>query len=81
VDWGYAWSWDQRWAVNRLAGNSADLAKEFVSKAPVGMGLGVAYATPVGPIRFFWGRLLTNPNPALNILTQNLFYLSAGHDF
>jgi predicted acylesterase/phospholipase RssA len=82
IDWGYAWSWDERWAADRLAsGSIGDVAKEFVSKAPLGIGLGVAYATPVGPIRFFWGRLLTNPNPELNILSQNLFYLSAGHDF
>lgn len=75
LDWGYAWPWSGR--------NIGAFGKDFLDKAPVGMGVGVAYEIPVvGPIRFFWGRLLSNKlDPDLNILSENLFYLSVGHDF
>jgi hypothetical protein len=36
----------------------------------------------VGPVRFSWGRLIRNKlDPELAILSENLFYLSLGHDF
>jgi predicted acylesterase/phospholipase RssA len=80
LDWGYSWQWDSRWL---LSTNSAkELGHEFVTKAPVGMGVGIAYESLIGPIRFSWGRLLRNNlDPDLNILSENLFYLSVGHDF
>jgi predicted acylesterase/phospholipase RssA len=83
IDWGYAWPWDDRWKLDKLASGSIGvLGREFLNDAPVGMGLGIAWITPVGPLRFSWGRLLRNNlNPDLNILSENLFYLSAGHDF
>jgi outer membrane translocation and assembly module TamA len=58
------------------------VGKEFLNEAPLGMGIGIAYETLVGPLRFSWGRLLKNKfDPELNILSENLFYLSLGHDF
>jgi|WetSurMetagenome_2_1015567.scaffolds.fasta_scaffold02997_4 predicted acylesterase/phospholipase RssA len=74
LDWGNAWPWTGQ--------NLSAFGRDFLDKAPVGMGVGVAYETVVGPIRFFWGRLLRNKlSQDLNILSENLFYLSAGHDF
>jgi outer membrane translocation and assembly module TamA len=83
VDWGYAWPWEERWKLDKLAGGGfKSIGKEFLEEAPVGLGIGIAYETFVGPARFSWGRLLRNKlDPSLNILSENLFYLSIGHDF
>jgi predicted acylesterase/phospholipase RssA len=83
IDWGYAWPWSERWKPDKLTSGSCDsLSRDFLNKAPVGMGIGIAYETVVGPLRFSWGRLLRNTfAPELNILSENLFYLSIGHDF
>jgi predicted acylesterase/phospholipase RssA len=80
LDWGYSWEWDSRWLLS--TSSARQLGHEFLDKAPVGMGLGVAYESLIGPIRFSWGRLLRNNlDPELGILSENFFYLSAGHDF
>jgi len=80
VDWGYAWQWDSRWLLS--TGSARNLWQEFRDRAPVGVGLGVAYETLIGPIRFSWGRLIRNTISAdLELSTENLFYLSIGHDF
>jgi hypothetical protein len=80
LDWGYSWQWDSRWLLGE--GSVGNLWHEFVDRAPVGMGLGIAYESLIGPIRLSWGRLLrSNFDPALHILSENLFYLSVGHDF
>jgi len=83
IDWGYAWQWDKKWALSSDALNNLKTAyQEFLNKAPVGMGLGVAYESLIGPVRLSWGRLLRNPLPRdLNIQTENQFYFSIGHDF
>jgi predicted acylesterase/phospholipase RssA/outer membrane protein assembly factor BamA len=80
LDWGYSWQWSSRWLLT--TGSAKELWHEFLDHAPVGMGLGMAYESIVGPIRFSWGRLIRNNlAPELNILSENLFYLSIGHDF
>jgi predicted acylesterase/phospholipase RssA len=80
LDWGYSWQWDSRWLLS--TSSAKDLEREFLDKAPVGLGLGIACESLIGPIRFSWGRLLRNNlDPELHILTENVFYLSAGHDF
>ena len=83
LDWGYAWAWEKNWAWNnRSFANLKTVYKEFIDNAPVGLGIGMAYESIIGPIRFSWGRLLRNPlSPALQIPTENQFYLSIGHDF
>jgi predicted acylesterase/phospholipase RssA len=83
VDWGYAWPWKERWKLENLTMDGLrKIGREFLDQAPLGIGIGVAYETPVGPIRFSWGRLLRNKlDPELAILSENLFYLSVGHDF
>jgi predicted acylesterase/phospholipase RssA/outer membrane translocation and assembly module TamA len=76
VDWGYAWAADE-FAFDRRT------AQRFIDKAPVGVGVGVVWNTPVGPIRFQWGRILADHGlfDELKIKNENQFYLSAGHDF
>ena len=85
IDWGYAWAWDKKWAWNsRSFSNLNVVYKEFIERAPVGLGIGIAYESIVGPLRFSWGRLLKNPNrfsSDLKIPTENQLYLSLGHDF
>lgn len=74
ADWGYTWPqeeflWDEAFF------------SEWASKAPLGVGAGLAYNTPVGPIRLSWGRLLRAIAPYNKIGGDNLIYFSAGHDF
>ncbi len=80
VDWGYSWQWDSRWLLS--TSSAKNLGHEFLGKAALGVGLGIAYESLIGPIRFSWGRLLRdNIDPELHILSENIFYLSVGHDF
>jgi predicted acylesterase/phospholipase RssA len=83
LDWGYPWLWSDAWAwSSKKSPRLSALWQDFLDNAPVGMGLGIAYESLIGPIRLSWGRLLKNRLPAeLNILSENLFYLSIGHDF
>jgi predicted acylesterase/phospholipase RssA len=83
LDWGYAWPWEERWKPGNLTMSGLqNIGRDFIDQAPLGMGIGIAYETVVGPIRFSWGRLLRNKlDPELAILSENLFYLSLGHDF
>lgn len=75
IDWGYAWN-------SKTFGNFNMAYKEFIDKAPVGLGIGIAYESIIGPIRFSWGRLLKNSFPQeMQIPTENQLYLSIGHDF
>jgi predicted acylesterase/phospholipase RssA len=80
LDWGYSWQWDRRWLLS--TGSAKNLGHEFLDSAAVGVGLGIAYESVIGPLRFSWGRLLRdNIDPELHIPSENVFYLSAGHDF
>jgi outer membrane protein assembly factor BamA len=83
VDWGYAWTWNRQWAWDTKSSATVHaLSKEFFNKAPVGIGIGIAYESIVGPMRLSWGRLLRNHFPAeQGILSENHFYCSVGHDF
>jgi len=77
IDWGYTWTQDH----NNLL-TSGTITKDLFDRAPVGIGIELAYQSIIGPIRLSWGRLLRNKLPAaLNIPTENQFYISAGHDF
>ena len=82
LDWGYAWTWKRQWAWDtKSSATIHDLSKEFFDNAPVGIGIGVAYESIAGPIRFSWGRLLRNHLAEKGILSENQLYLSLGHDF
>ncbi|MBD3322263.1 MAG: BamA/TamA family outer membrane protein, partial [Chitinivibrionales bacterium] len=76
VDWGYAWREDAFSADSRAV-------RELLNNAPVGLGLGIALETLIGPIRFSWGRLIHNESIVenLDIGNENRFYFSIGHDF
>jgi predicted acylesterase/phospholipase RssA len=82
VDWGYAWVWNKQWAWDTKSSSTIkSITKEFLKKAPVGVGIGIAYESIIGPIRFSWGRLFRNHLAEKNILSENHLYLSIGHDF
>jgi predicted acylesterase/phospholipase RssA len=82
IDWGYAWTWNRQWAWDTKSKTTIhSLSREFFDEAPVGLGMGIAYESIVGPIRFSWGRLVRNPLQEKNILSENQLYLSVGHDF
>ncbi|HAJ80009.1 MAG TPA: hypothetical protein DCO75_09590, partial [Fibrobacteres bacterium] len=82
-DWGYAWTWNRQWAWDTRGFSTAkNIYNEFIDKAPVGIGVGIAYNSLIGPVRFSWGRLLRNRFASeLNIKSGNQLYLSIGHDF
>jgi len=81
IDYGLTWEWDKRWLFQNSQ-DVRDLANDFANKAAVGIGIGLAYETFFGPIRFSWGKLLKNKfEPELNITSDNFFYFSLGHDF
>ncbi|MBD3392833.1 MAG: BamA/TamA family outer membrane protein [Chitinivibrionales bacterium] len=78
MDWGDTWERDA-FALSR------SVAEEFVELAPAGFGLGLAYASAVGPIRVTWGRLLhgtlRHHQGSEGSAGRNVIYFSAGHDF
>jgi len=77
-DWGYVWH-EPEFAFD------TDYLAESAQAAPLGVGAGLVYDSPVGPIRFWWGRLLRSARPVEeeipSVPKQNVFYLSVGHDF
>jgi len=83
LSWGYAWPYDFRWNANNLSFfRIKELARDFLNKSPVGIGIGLEYESMLGPLRFSWGRLLRNPLYSdLGIISENLFYLSWGYTF
>jgi outer membrane protein assembly factor BamA len=78
ADWGYIWDREKNQASNA--------AKEFLQKAPIGLGVSIVYETPVGPLRFTYGQLLPdhlvgNDISSLGLNSKPQFYFSAGRDF
>ena len=49
-------------------------------KSPMGLGVGASYKTPLGPIRFSYGRLIRHQYDP-EAIPEDVFYFSAGHDF
>lgn len=74
LDWGYTWY------RNRMPG-SRTMVSDFIARAPLGLRLGAEYNTPIGPVRFAWGRLLTHASVIDPADYSNVLYFSAGHDF
>jgi predicted acylesterase/phospholipase RssA len=77
VDWGYTW-YHEDFAFDRST------ARDFLTNAPVGLGLGFAYQSYFGPIRLSWGRLLRASESfrqRTGITESNIIYFSVGHDF
>jgi predicted acylesterase/phospholipase RssA len=71
---GYAWQ-KSKFSFSRA------IADEAVRDAPIGAGIGVAWETIAGPVRFSWGRLVRGSTILENGNDNNIFYFSAGHDF
>ena len=79
VDWGYVWE-QPDFKLDR------DYVERSAESAPLGVGLGLAYDSPLGPIRFTWARLLRQAKPVDGgelppIEGGNQFYISVGYDF
>jgi hypothetical protein len=76
ADWGYAWAQGD-FSIEKQT------ALDFFRHAPLGVGAGMAWNTVIGPVSLMWGRILVNMDilRELNVSDQNVFYLSAGHDF
>lgn len=72
LDWGYTW--------NRRNLSWKKSVDEFVHYAPVGLGIGIAFGTIIGPVRCGYGRLLHDFNQK-GIPAENQWYFSIGHDF
>jgi predicted acylesterase/phospholipase RssA len=79
IDWGDTWD-------KAEFSFSASVAENFLRNAPLGVGLKLAYASPVGPIRIGWGRIVYGnlgsrfgPNDRTG--KENVVYFSAGYDF
>jgi predicted acylesterase/phospholipase RssA len=74
ADWARLWAYDE-------------FIREFTvesgappPKSPLGIGVGAAYSTPLGPIRASYGQLIPYKyNP--DALPEAVFYFSAGYDF
>jgi len=74
LDWARLWDYEE-------------FIKEFISvnsglpsKNPLGAGMGIAYNTPLGPIRFSYGRLIQYRYDR-EAIPEHILYFSAGHDF
>lgn len=81
VDWGYAWDQDNTPDKPAFYFDSKT-AKHFIRNAPVGIGLGFAVQTPVGPLKLSWGRVIYGSlKEDFGINQENVIYFSAGYDF
>ncbi len=75
VNWGYTWN-EPGFSFDR------ETARYFLDNSLVGVGLGLALDTPVGPIKLSWGRIVRGAlEKDFNISERNVIYFSAGYDF
>jgi len=79
IDWGDTWEKND-FSFSRSA------ASDFFDSAPIGVGMSVAYASVIGPIRLSWGRVVYGSldrriDGGREITDDNVLYFSAGHDF
>jgi outer membrane protein assembly factor BamA len=72
IDWARLWTFEEF--------NTADPEAEFSPSNPFGVGLGLSYRTPLGPIRFAYGQLIPHPSSPMNE-HEPVLYFSAGYDF
>jgi outer membrane protein assembly factor BamA len=72
ADWARLWTFEEF--------NTAGQEAEFSPGNPLGVGLGLSYKTPLGPIRFTYGQLIRHPNSPVTE-HEPVFYFSAGYDF
>lgn len=67
-DWGTAWD------------HGIDDYRNLINDAPLGIGVGLSYMTPLGPLRLSYGQLLKNSEHYL-LKRSEFFYFSGGYDF
>jgi predicted acylesterase/phospholipase RssA len=78
VNGGYTWDADKdandfRWARAAL--------DQLIADPLVGLSIGIASETVLGPVRFSLGRLIRTSGIVSSSLDENRLYLSLGHDF
>jgi predicted acylesterase/phospholipase RssA len=71
-DWGYTWE-QERFSRKHLY-------DDIIRSSPVGIGIGIAIQTLVGPVRVDYGKLLRTLD-RLDMVSEDRFYFSIGHDF
>lgn len=75
ADWGTVWERYQLTSGNNVMG-------DFFREAPVGLGIGAAFQSPVGPISLTWSRIIHSGfNEVHSLKEGNVIYFSAGYDF
>ncbi|MBN1128709.1 MAG: patatin-like phospholipase family protein [Chitinispirillaceae bacterium] len=72
IDWGRSWEQETfSWK---------EVPHDFHRSTPAGIGIGFAFQTLIGPIRFDYGKLLRRSG-CLALPSDERFYFSIGHDF
>jgi len=72
IDWARLWEFEEFY--------STDPEIDASPRNPLGAGVGLAYQTPVGPIRLSYGQLIQQSNsPTIDAVP--VVYFSAGYDF
>ncbi|MGE5671584.1 MAG: patatin-like phospholipase family protein [Fibrobacterota bacterium] len=72
IDWGNVWEKGQY--------KTDELPDQFIKYAPLGLGISLAYVSPLGPMILSFGQTAKSLN-RMGIRTQPTIYFSAGHDF
>ncbi|MCI0474457.1 MAG: outer membrane protein assembly factor, partial [Ignavibacteria bacterium] len=80
ADWGYAWDKNNESGKPEFDFTMAT-AEYFLKNAPLGVGLGLALQTPVGPLNLSFGRVVHGSLKDFGIHEENIIYFSAGYDF
>ena len=73
VDWGQVWTYDDF--------RKRNIGKDIIPQTPLGCGAGVAWHTPIGPIRLTYGQLIRTNRDDPMLYSEPIIYFSAGHDF
>jgi outer membrane translocation and assembly module TamA len=72
LDWARLWDYEEF--------NSRNPGDGFKPRNPLGLGLGLSYRTPLGPVRLSYGQLIPNRNDP-EAVSEPMLYFSAGYDF
>jgi len=72
VDWGQVWTYDEF--------KKRDM-DEILPQTPLGCGAGLAWLTPIGPVRLSYGQLIRSKKDDPMLYSEPIIYFSAGHDF
>ncbi|MCL2182894.1 MAG: patatin-like phospholipase family protein [Chitinispirillia bacterium] len=73
LDWARLWTYEEFRSTQR--GDAASSPKN-----PLGGGIGIAWRTPLGPVRAAYGQLIRYSHDP-GAIPEPVFYFSAGHDF